>query len=51
MIKASVEGANSLAVIASASKETIGTILEIIGTSEAIGTSGVDQEKKDPPLT
>jgi hypothetical protein len=39
-----------LAVIDSASTETIATVPEIIGTSEAIVSSGVDQEKKDPPL-
>jgi hypothetical protein len=49
--KASVEGNNSLAIIASAPKEAIGTAPEIIGTSRDIGSSGVNQEKKDPPLT
>jgi hypothetical protein len=42
---ASVEGANSLVIIASAPKEAIDTIPDIIGTS------GVNQKKKDTPLT
>jgi hypothetical protein len=42
--KVSVEGANFLAIIASAPKEAIITIPDIIGTSS------VNQEKKDPPL-
>ena len=45
-VKASEEGTNSLAIIAGASTETIGTALQAIGTSEDVGP-----EKKNPPLT
>jgi hypothetical protein len=45
-VRASTEGTNSLAVIANASTETIGTTTKAIGTSEDI-----DQGKKGPPLT
>jgi hypothetical protein len=45
-VRASEEGTNSLAIIANASIETIGTIPDAIGTSTDVG-----QDKKDPPLT
>jgi hypothetical protein len=48
--KVSVEGANTLAIIASTPKETIDAAPEIIDTSRATGSLGVDQDKKDPPL-
>jgi hypothetical protein len=48
--KASAEGTNTLAVIANTPKETISTTSEIIGTSRAISSFGMDHDKKDPSL-
>jgi hypothetical protein len=48
--KASAEDVNTPAIVASNPKETISTATEIIGTSRATGSLGMNQDKKDPPL-